>query len=90
MAKTNLYSLYDKEAETVVGPIVAERRHAPAIRIFTELLNDAKTLPGQYPQHFELRHIGEQDTDTAHLTACVPITIASGQEWLDRKYQEER
>ena len=85
MAKTNLYSLYDKEAETCVGPIVAEMRHAPAIRMFGELLSDQQTLPGRYPKQFQLMHVGTQDTDTAEITAIKPTVIATGVEWLQQR-----
>lgn len=86
MAKTNLYSMYDKEAETVVGPIVAELRHAPAIRTFGELCADKNTVVGKYAEQFQLRFVGTQNLETGEIT---PVTIhpgyeiiATGAEWL--------
>lgn len=85
MAKTKLYQVYDTEAETVIGPIVADLRHPSAIRTFYEIVANPDTLPGRYPQHFELRQIGEQDTRTGELTPVKPTVIARGSTWQEAK-----
>lgn len=85
MAKTKLYQLYDNEAETVVGPIAADLRHPSAIRNFYEVLGDPTTYPSKYPQHFDLRHIGVQETTTGEITPCKPEVIARGSTWQEAK-----
>lgn len=79
---TNLYQMFDTEAQSVAGPIIIEKRDAPAIRAFHAVLANKTTLPGQYPQHFELRYLGTQDEETSRLDAAVvPQTIATGTAW---------
>lgn len=96
MRLTNLYQMYDNEAQAVAGPIIIEKRDAPAIRAFHGVLGNDKTLPGQYPEHFELRLIGQQDEETGHLhlhSSCPNCgqtgeqeiasgTIATGKAWV--------
>jgi len=84
MAKTNLYQLWDKESESVIGPVVADVRHAPAVRTFHEILANEKTVPGQYPEHFNLLWLGTQDTETALITPNsdpIPV-VARGEDWV--------
>lgn len=78
-----LYQLYDIEAQSPIGPIITEKRDAPAIRMFHDILNNKDTLPGKYPQHFELRHLADQDDETSALTAFIPRAIATGAAWLE-------
>lgn len=85
MRLTNLYQMYDLEAQAVAGPIIIEKRDAPAIRAFYSVLQNADTLPGKYPEHFELRKIGEQDEETAQLTTHKPDCIATGRAWLEQQ-----
>lgn len=89
MRLTNLYQMYDNEAEAVAGPLISEKRDAPAIRMFHSVLANDKTLPGQYPEHFELRKVGEQDEETAQLTATTPPHIvATGAAWLEQQHRD--
>lgn len=90
MRLTNLYQMYDTLAQSVAGPIIIEKRDAPAIRAFHSVLANKDTLPGQYPDNFELRHVGVQDEETAQLTVVNPATIATGSAWAEqlRKQQE--
>lgn len=81
MRLANLYQMYDNLAQSVAGPIIIEKRDAPAIRAFHGVLANKDTLPGQYPDNFELRHIGVQDEETAQLTVMQPQTIATGTQW---------
>lgn len=88
MSKTKLYQVYDTESQTVIGPVVAERRDAPAIRVFHELLANPETILGKYPNQFSLLYLGEQDLDTALITPeQLPTAIATGREWLAGKQQ---
>lgn len=85
MSKTRLYQMYDLTAEAAAGPIVAEKRDGPAIRAFTAVLADPKTLPGQYPEQFALLLLGEQDDQTSQIAAITPIPILTGAAWLATK-----
>lgn len=83
MNHTRLYQLYDLTAQAVAGPIVSEKKDAPAIRAFTTVLEDKNTMPGRYPEQFELRLIGTQDEETSQINALVPQTIATGAAWKE-------
>lgn len=90
MTLTYLYQMYDTLAQSVAGPIIIEKRDAPAIRAFHSVLAQGhKTLPGQYPSNFELRMIGSQDEDTAQLTALTPATIATGSAWVEQLAKQQ-
>lgn len=83
MRLTNLYQVYDKEAHATAGAIFPEKRDAPAIRAFYELFTQKNTMPGKYPEHFELRHVGVQDEETGQITAeSPPSKITDGTAWL--------
>lgn len=86
MSTTRLYQMYDLLAEAGAGPILSEKRDGPAIRAFNSVLENKNTLPGQYPDHFELRFLGEQDDQTSFINALiVPQTIATGRAWKASK-----
>lgn len=85
MSKNRLYQLYDLVAENAAGPIMSEKRDGPAIRAFTAVLADPKTLPGQYPDHFALLFLGEQDDQSSEITAIKPIPVLTGAAWLAAK-----
>lgn len=72
---TKLYQLYDKTAQATGGPIMAEKHDAVAIRHFTAVLKNTETLPGKYPEHFELWCIGEENEETG-------LIVPNG-EWAD-------
>lgn len=89
MRTRRLYQLYDLSAECVAGPLVIELRDNPAIRTFNTLLEDSNTMPGRYPDHYELRLVGIQDEETGTITAVVPLqTIATGAAWLAHRREE--
>lgn len=83
---TRLYQMFDTEANSVSGPIIAANRDAPAIRMFTQVLGDPKTLPGEYPHHFQLKLIGSQIEDTGEITPeNPPQIIATGAQWKEQQ-----
>lgn len=87
MTKQLLFQLYDRNAESIAGPIMLERKEGPAIRLFHSLLADKNTTPGQHPDDFELMLVGEQDMDTGVVTGCTPRIIATGTAWNQQHTQ---
>lgn len=83
MTHTRLYQLYDLTAQAVAGPIMSEKKDGPAIRAFTTVLADKNTMPGRYPEQFELRLIGTQDEESSQINALMPQTIATGAAWKE-------
>ncbi len=85
---TNLYQIIDRTAGAAAGPILLDKRSGPAIRAFYSVLADAKTLPGQYPEQFDLLLLGTQDEDSCQITPCAPETVATGAGWLQMQQRE--
>lgn len=82
MSITRLYQIYDLTAQAAAGPIMAFRIDAAAIRAFNAVLVNKETLPGQYPDQFELRLLGEQDDQSSNIEPKVPPQIiATGSAW---------
>lgn len=87
MQNYNLYAMKDTEADLLAGPVFQERMHGAAVRAFNDVLGRENQLPGQYPQHFILLHLGNIDLETGTLTPLPegPRTIATGEQWLAAK-----
>lgn len=81
MRLTNLYQIYDIEAQKTAGAIFPEYRDAPAIRAFHQLFQQKHTLPADYPEHFVLQQVGTQDEETGLITPIAPTIIAKGETW---------
>jgi len=78
-----MYQMYDTTAGAVAGPVILEKRDGPAIRMFHTVLANPQTLPGQYPEQFNLLLIGKQDEETAAIVPQTPAIIATGRSWLE-------
>lgn len=61
-----LYQIYDKKAESVVGPIMSCKADAVAIRAFSDNMRQADSPLAQHPEDFDLLLIGEQG-DSGHI-----------------------
>lgn len=90
MSKTSLYQIYDKAAETVLGPIFTKTRQAAAIREFTEVMAASGTSLNKYPTDFALLHVGTQDENTGQIEACEPSVIYDGETYLKQLQERER
>lgn len=55
-----MYSIYDSKAEVYNTPFFS-KTHGEAERSFKTLTNDPKSQVNQYPEDFDLYHIGEYD-----------------------------
>lgn len=91
MNTTRLYQIYDLKAEKAAGPIMSQGRDGPAIRSFLAILGQPDTLPGQYPQDFELRYLGTQDEETGVIAAALPPqVVATGAGWLETQRPRDK
>lgn len=88
MGLTNLYQIYDTCAECAAGPIMSQKKEAPALRDFHAVLGMDNTMPGRYPEQFELRYLGFQDETTGHIDACLPQIVATGRAWAALRRDE--
>lgn len=91
MSQKQLYQLYDTEAQMAGGPIMAVPRANPAIREFHTVLADQNTQPGRYPEHFELRYLGNQNEETGEITPQSPPTVvATGIQWVEANRRSQQ
>lgn len=86
--KTKLYMFYDQTAEQVVGVIMQHKAPAAAIRDFHSVLGNPETMPGRYPEHYDLIELGELETDNGDITPTNK-TIATGYSWKEARDREQ-
>jgi len=65
--KLKAFSVRDSKAEVYGQPFYGNT-HGHAERSFSQLVNDKTSQPGQYPEDFDLYHIGEYDDQTGIFT----------------------
>lgn len=79
-----LISIKDSKADSWTTPVCADTK-ASAMRDFSTLVNDDRTLIGKHPADFDLFIVGSFDLLTGHVDGCVPVHLANG---IDLKPQE--
>lgn len=63
-----MYSIRDAKGE-IYHPPFFKNTHGEAERDFTQLVRDPKTQPGQFPEDFDLYHLGTYDNQTGKLAS---------------------
>lgn len=58
MVEKEIYAVYDKVAQEIVGGLMAFTHDAPVIRIFVDGLADPSTSLNKHPEDFELVSLG--------------------------------
>lgn len=83
--KLKVFSIRDSKAQIFNQPWFA-RTHGEAERNFEQLVRDEKSTIYQYPEDYDLYHIGEYDDETGlvtsldtpkHVAKAVHLTLAS-------------
>lgn len=67
MRLLNLYIVYDRQAKTIIGPIVHDHSAVPIVRQITEAVNKPGTMIANTPEDFDIRHIGMIDEESGNL-----------------------
>lgn len=60
------FSVRDSKAEVFNTPFF-QKTHGEAERSFRELVRDPKTMPGKYPEDYDLYYLGEYDDQTGKM-----------------------
>jgi len=90
MSFIQLFQIYDLVGEQIIGPIIAYRHPAAAIRSFTDLLRDPKTTLGQHPDDYDIRLVGVQDENDGTIDPVnPPIIQLTGTTWRMMNEQRE-
>lgn len=53
-----------------------------AVRAFSELVNDGKTMPGRYPEQFKLMQIGEFDNESGTVSQDETVSLGLGTDYI--------
>lgn len=86
--RTGIYAIFDKVANDLFGgqhALLISREDAAAVRVYTELLSDPKTIVGKYPADHDLLFLGELEEDYCISDDSLghqPRTVLEGQAWL--------
>lgn len=93
MAK-QIYAVYDRVAQDIVGGLFVFTHDAPAIRIFVDGLNDSSTMLSKHPEDYALVCVGDlldvgEETGYGGQVRDYPCTdafhgsrlVLSGQAW---------
>lgn len=89
--KMNLYSVYDKKADSYGNPFYMPT-DATASRLFADQVLDASkpSLLNQHPEDFRLNRVGSFDTDTGLVVSLTqPEFIAEAMDFVVGKHGEE-
>lgn len=78
----NVYCLFDRVAGGWTGSLVVDRSDAPMIRLFHDLLADAKQGFLQHAGDYELLCVGKIADDGTLQALHEPVTVATGAQWL--------
>lgn len=75
----SIFSIRDCKAETWAFPFQSDN-NATAIRDFTTLVNDPRTLVGQHPEDFDLFLLGTFSPSDGVIRTEVPVHLANGKD----------
>ncbi|WNK15113.1 MAG: nonstructural protein [Microvirus sp.] len=76
----NVYMVYDKKAQCVIGAMITEVRDGPAIRAFRDALSaDNKTVLSDHPSDFKLLCLGAIDDQGTLIPADNILTVDDGE-----------
>lgn len=65
-----IYAVRDDEAQTF-GPAMSHANDAVARRFFSDIVNDATSTVGRYPDQFTLYFLGEYDEVTGVISPAL-------------------
>lgn len=77
-----VFSIFDQKAKVFNLPFF-KHTAAEAERDFTAVVRDPKSVPGQFPEDFDLYHVGEYDDQTGiiksldtpqHIIKAIQVT----------------
>lgn len=84
-----LYAVYDRKAECLIGPVIAEAADAAAARTFIDALKDVNAL-GRHAEDYDLLCLGTLDEKGRIEQTANLATILSGELWtLSNNHNKE-
>lgn len=93
--RTRIYAIFDKVANDLFGgqhALLLTREDAAAVRIYTELLADPKTIVGKYPKDHDLLFLGYLEEDHCVTPADddhKAKVILTGEQWVTMNTPEK-
>lgn len=81
-----IYGVMDLLSDSLIGPLVLQAHDAPAIRLFTDLLNSPDTIVSKHPKDHALVCFGML-TPTNQVVGIEREIVMSGETWLATQNQ---
>jgi len=75
-----VFTILDNKSH-LYGPPFYARHTGEALRNFTELVNDERSMPSRYPADFQLVNIAEFDDEDGTFTPIKPVFLGSGDQY---------
>lgn len=76
-----VYGVIDTLSDMLIGPLVLLPHDAPAVRLFTDLLNERETVVAKHPKDHALVCFGYL-TEANQLVGIEREVVLSGETWL--------
>lgn len=89
MSEKEVYAIYDKVAEEIIGGLLAFTHDAPVIRIFLDGLADPSTMLHKHPDDYELLSLGCITGLEVVPHSNGPRTVLTGSAWKATRELEE-
>lgn len=84
-----LYQVRDRQSMFMCSGIMLDRTDGTAIRAFTEMLGNNKTVFSKHPHDYDLMCIGEQDDDGTIYPMVPPVLVIDGMTVLENMNRAE-
>lgn len=79
-----IFSVFDSKLAVFMTPFFA-KNVAVALRSFSDLVADSRSVVAQHPDDFFLYQLGEFDEDSGHITSCEPDQVAKAVDFVPPK-----
>ena len=91
MPRKLITAIYDNVARAMVGPFQIFPHEAPAIRMFSDVAADNRSLVGQHPGDFDSILMGHLDdeSDPPMIEPKAATPIITGAQWLAAQQQKQ-
>jgi len=86
---TRIYAIVDKKADAIIAGLHLHKHEAAAVRMFTDVANDDRSMLHRHPDDFELVCIGGLTEQNTIIAMERPIVIITGSAWKAAQKPEE-
>lgn len=85
----NIYSVYDKKAK-YYSTVFLFSQDAEAVRAFSDVVKDKRTMIGLHPSDFSLYRIGRFDDNTGGVDKLTPVYfLNNGDDFIEKEDEQK-